>query len=79
MTSLWSDENSYESQKEDGNNVSQIAFTGSLIYNDNLAVWKTTESIVTNFTENSIATDVKRFSAEKDLDSVAKFEIDEEA
>ena len=79
MTSVWSDEDSDGSQEEDDNNVRQIAFIGSLVYNDNLAIRKTTESVVTDFFENSIATDTKYYSVEIDLDSSAEFETDEKA
>ena len=61
MISIWSDEDSDESQEEDDNNVSQIVFTGSLIYNDNLAVNKTAEFVMTDFTENFVTTDAKHY------------------
>ena len=53
-------------------------FTRSFIYNDNLALKKTVESIDTYFTKNFVATDVKHYSAETDSDSVVESEIDEE-
>ena len=79
MTSVWSGEDSYEIQEEDDNNVSQIVFIGSLIYNDNLAIRKIIESIVIEFIENSVMTDAKHYSTKTDSDNGAKFEIDEEA
>ena len=54
-------------------------FIRSLIYNDNLAIRKTTESVVTDFTKNFVAIDSKDCSAETDSDSVAESETDEEA
>ena len=52
-----------ESQKEDDNNESQNAFTRSLIYNDNLAVRKTPESVEIDFPKNSATIDTKHCSA----------------
>ena len=62
MTSVWNDKDSDRSQEEDENNESHIAFTSSSIYTDNLAIRKTVESVVTDFTENSVATDAKHNS-----------------
>ena len=79
MNSVWNDEDSDGSQEENDNNVSQIAFTGSLIYNDYLAVRKTPEFFMIDLSGNSIAVDAKHYSAETYLDSGAEYEIDEEA
>ena len=63
ITSLWSDEDSDGSQEENDNTVSHIVFTSSLIYIGNLAIRNTAESVVTDFTENFVATDAKHNSA----------------
>ena len=59
--------------------VSQIALTRYLIYNDNLAIRKTNESIVTDFTKSSVTTYTKHWSVETDLHSGVESETDEEA
>ena len=79
MTNVCSDKDSDRSQEEDENSVNHIAFIGSLIYNNNSAVRKTAESIMTDFIENFVATEAKYCSAKIDSDSVSKSETNEEA
>ena len=59
MTNLWTDKNSDRNQEEDDNNVSQIAFTNSLIYIDNSTARKTTEFVMIDCIKNFVATNAK--------------------
>ena len=78
MTSVWSDDDFEGSQEDDNNNVNHIAFTSSLIFTDNLATRKTAEFVVTDFTENSVATNEKRSTVGTDSDSDEQSEANEE-
>ena len=78
MISVLNDEDSDGNQEEDDNNVNLIVFTSSLIYTNNSTVRKTTESVVIDFTENSVAIDVIHCSLETYSNSGPKSKTVEE-
>ena len=65
--------------REDDNNGSHIAFTSSLVTIENLAIKKTTEFFVTDFTVKSVAINENCSNAGIDSDSDEESEVDEEA